>query len=164
MNTDVAGRPPPDPNFAARVVDSFSRQTFMSHIGAELTRVEAGLCEISVRRRDDLLQQHGFLHGAVLSALCDDAGAYAAYTLMPPTASLLGVELKVNFLAPARADVVRAVGTVIRVGRTLGVARIDVLGIEGQGEVLYAVGLQTVICLHDRSDRTLDRIVGVEGS
>jgi acyl-coenzyme A thioesterase PaaI-like protein len=53
---------PADPDYAARVRDSFSRQGFMALLGASITRVEPGLVEIEAPFRGDLTQQHGYFH------------------------------------------------------------------------------------------------------
>jgi uncharacterized protein (TIGR00369 family) len=89
-----------DPGFEARVRGSFARQRAMALIGAELTRVEPGLCEIELLVRDDLTQQHGFVHGGIVGMIADSAAGYAGYTLMPADASVLTIEYKINMLAP----------------------------------------------------------------
>ena len=53
-----------DPDFAGRVRSSFARQAFMQFIGAEITRLEAGHCEITLPYRRELSQQHGFFMAA----------------------------------------------------------------------------------------------------
>lgn len=92
---------PQDQNFEARVLASFARQTFMTTLGATLFAVEPGAVTIDLPFRPDLLQQHGFLHAAALTAVVDSACGFAALTLMPPEAAVLTIEFKVNFLAPA---------------------------------------------------------------
>lgn len=146
-------RTPIDPHYAARVRDSFARQPFMGLIGAWIENVGAGICEVGVDRRSDLLQQHGYIHGAVISALCDNAGAYAAFTLMPSDVTLLAVEYKVHFLAPASGDRLIARGRVIRPGRTLSVSHVDVVTPGPQAERLVAVSINTVLQLSERPDR-----------
>lgn len=74
-----------DPNFEARVRASFARQPAMRLIGASMTRVEAGHCEIELPYREDLTQQHGLFHGGFTSAIADTACGYAAYTRMALT-------------------------------------------------------------------------------
>ncbi|MEL0113510.1 MAG: PaaI family thioesterase, partial [Rickettsiales bacterium] len=78
MNTFTAR----DPNFAARIRDSFVRQPFMETVGATLSRVEPGRVEIEAPFADHITQQHGFVHGGVVGAIADSAAGYAAYTLM----------------------------------------------------------------------------------
>ena len=92
----------PDPNFAARVRESFARQKAMALIGASLKKVDAGEVEIALPWRDDLTQQKGFVHGGILGMIADTACGYAAYSLMPAGGSLVTVEYKMNILKPGR--------------------------------------------------------------
>ena len=112
---------PADPDYAARVRASFSRQGFMRSLGAELAVVEPGSCEIRLPFREELGQQHGFLHAGALAAIADSAGGNAAYTLMRAGDSVLTVEYKINLLAPGRGEEAIARARVVRDGRTLTV-------------------------------------------
>jgi uncharacterized protein (TIGR00369 family) len=112
------------------VRDSFSRQKAMTLIGASLSAVAAGASEVSLPYRADLTQQKGYVHGGIIGMIADSAAGYAAYSLMPPSASLVTVEYKMNILAPARGSLV-AKGTVIKSGRTLTVARAEVYAEDG---------------------------------
>jgi uncharacterized protein (TIGR00369 family) len=112
------------------VRDSFARQKAMSLIGASLSVVEAGASEIRLPYREDLTQQKGFVHGGIIGMIADSAAGYAAYSLMPQSASLVTVEYKMNILAPARGSLV-ARGKVIKSGRTLTVARAEVYAEDG---------------------------------
>ena len=57
---------PSDPNYETRVRSSFQRQQVMAWIGAELTHLAPGRCEITLPRKPELTQQHGYLHGGIL--------------------------------------------------------------------------------------------------
>ena len=138
----------PDPNFAARVRDSFARQKAMALIGASIARVGPGEVEIALPWRDDLTQQKGFVHGGILGMIADTACGYAAFSLMPAGGSLVTVEYKMNILKPGRGALV-AKGRVIRPGRTLTVAQAEVYAEDG-GHV--ATMLQTLMALPDRPD------------
>lgn len=129
----------------ARVRESFARQGLMRLLGAELATVESGRVTITLARRPEISQQHGYVHAGATSAIADSAGGYAALTLMPPTAEVLTVEYKLNLLAPAGGDYLEAVGTVLRSGRALSVCRLEVFShVEGE-QKLCAVGQQTLI-------------------
>jgi hypothetical protein len=91
----------PDPGFAERVRKSFAAQAFMQTIGARLERVEPGEVDIALAHREDLTQQHGYLHAAVVTAIADSACGYAAYSLMPEGSEVLSIEFKTNLLRPA---------------------------------------------------------------
>jgi len=143
---------PSDPNFEARVRASFERQRFMTTIGARLTRVEPGEVELEVPIRDDLTQQHGFLHAGALAAAADSACGYAALSLMPAGAAVLSVEFKINLLAPASGDRIIARGRVIRAGRTVTVCWGEVTAVAVDGEKkLVATLTGTMMCVRGRS-------------
>jgi uncharacterized protein (TIGR00369 family) len=97
-------------------------------------------------------QQHGFVHAGATCSIGDSAGEYAAVTLQPPgEGDLLGIEYKVNFLAPARGDHLEAIGTVVKSGRTLTVCAFEVWGVEEERRSLVAVGQQTLIRIEPRN-------------
>src|SRR5262245_42969793 len=98
------------------VRQSFARQTFLSTIGAALTRVAEGEVEIELPWRADLMQQSGSLHAGVVSAIADTACGYAALTKMPEGSEVLSVEFKVNLLAPATGSRFVARARVVRSG------------------------------------------------
>lgn len=143
---------PQDPDFAARVRRSFARQTAMKTIGASLVKVFPGEVEIEMPFRDDFAQQHGFLHGGIITAIVDTACGYAALTLMPPGAAVLTVEYKVNFVSPAKGERMIARGHVTKPGRILTVCGGDVVAQTDGKEKSIAVMLATMMALRERPD------------
>lgn len=143
---------PSDPAFAERIRDSFGRQGFMYFIGAELTAVTPGHCEISVSYRDELSQQHDFFHGGIIGAIADNSAGYASYTLMGADDSILTVEYKLNIMAPGKGDTLVSRAHVIKAGRTLSVSRADVFAVAGGAEVLCATAQVTLMRLAGRAD------------
>lgn len=143
---------PRDPEWEARVRASFARQTVMQTIGAGLAALRPGHCEIELPYRPDLCQQHGYLHAGITTTIADSAAGYAAFSLMPPGASVLTVEFKVNLMAPAAGDRFVARGTVIKPGRTLIVAEAEVLAEEGGERRAIAQMLATMMCLEGKAD------------
>lgn len=140
----VAAFEPRDPDFERRVRDSFARQGLMTTFGAELVRVAPGTVEIEVPFSPTLTQQDDFFHAGVGIAVLDSACGYAALTLMAPGTRVLTVELKVNLLAPAVGDSLRACGEVIRPGRNLTVCRGDAYAEVGDGRKHVATILATM--------------------
>ena len=94
----MTGFQPPNPGYAERVQDSFRRQQAMALLGAQLSRLTPGACEIRLPYKPELTQQHGFFHGGIIGTIADSAGGYAAFTLMPLDSSVLTVEYKMNLL------------------------------------------------------------------
>jgi uncharacterized protein (TIGR00369 family) len=106
-------------------------------IGLELTRAEEGEVEMRLPWRDDFRRHDGsdWYHGGILSALIDIAGDYAI-------ASKLGrwvatIDLRVDYLRPARQGTLTARARAVKVGRTVGVADVELR--DGQGAVV-AIG------------------------
>jgi uncharacterized protein (TIGR00369 family) len=146
-----------DPDFEARVRRSFARQKFMATCGARMVSVRPGEVVLEVDFREDLTQQHGFLHAGVVSAVADSACGYAALTLMPKGHAVLSVEFKSNLLAPARGERFRATARVVRAGRTLTVCTAEVVAVGGAAPgtaapepTLIAVMQATMIALENR--------------
>ena len=142
---------PKDPDFAARVRKSFAAQGIMSHIGATLTLIEPGACEIELPYSDAVSQQHGFFHGGVIGTIADSAGGYAAFGLMDAEDGILTVEYKLNLMAPADGDLLIARGRVLRPGRTLTVARAEVCVVKDGREIACAAMQQTLMRIVGRA-------------
>jgi uncharacterized protein (TIGR00369 family) len=112
-------------------------------IGAELEQVEYGKVVVSCKRKDDLTQQQGLIHGGVVTTLADVSCGYAALTTMPDYAEVLTVELKVNLIRPASSNKIIATGVVIKSGRTLVITEATVT--DTTGEKIIAKMLATMI-------------------
>jgi uncharacterized protein (TIGR00369 family) len=139
------------PEVETRVRASFGRQRLMTTIGALVDEVATGRVVLRLPFRDDLTQQHGYLHAGTIAALADSACGYAALTLMPLDAAVLSVEFKVNMLAPAKGDAIVARAEVIRAGRTIMVCRADVVALLGAEEKLVAAMQGTMMVVRDRN-------------
>jgi uncharacterized protein (TIGR00369 family) len=138
---------PQNPNFAAVVRASFARQGLMQALGIALAEVGPGLCVLEAAADPRLTQQRGFFHGALIGAMLDCAGGYAAYSLMPAGSDVLTTEYKINFVAAAQGERLIARGRVIKPGRTLTVAMAEAFSRRDGGEHLCAVLLQSLIQL-----------------
>lgn len=143
---------PQDPDFETRVRASFARQKVMQTIGASLTKVSPGEVEIELPFRDDLTQQHGYLHAGIVTSIVDSACGYAAMTLMPRDATVLSIEYKINFVSPATGNRMIARGHVTKPGRTVTVCGGDVFALTDRKEKLVATMLATMMTLHDRAE------------
>ena len=140
-----------DPQFAARVRQSFDRQSAMRTLGAALESVEPGRVVLTMLHREELTQQHGFIHAGMLAAALDTACGYAAFSLMPPDAAVLTIEFKINLLAPARGPRFRFDAQVTKPGRTISVVDGRALQYAANGdEQLIATMTATVMTVTGR--------------
>lgn len=140
-----------NPRFESEIRDSFASQSFMTSIGAELKHVSVGSVEIALPFRNDLLQHHGYLHGAVIAAIVDTACGYSALSLMPPDSTVLTVEYKVNFMSPAEGDGILARGQVVKPGRNLTVCSGEAVTLAGGTEKVVAALMATMVRVAGRS-------------
>ena len=128
----------------------------MQTLGATLEHVGPGEVELALPFRAELTQQHGFLHAGVVTAVVDSACGYAALSLMEPGAAVLSVEFKVQLLAPARGVRFRALGRVVRAGRTLTVVMGELRALAQQSDEkegsLVALLTGTMMAVSDRPD------------
>lgn len=137
---------PADPDYADVVRASFGQQGLMQALGIELAEVSPGECVLEAAADPKLGQQHGYFHGALIGAMLDCAGGYAALSLMPPGSDVLTTEYKINFLTAASGARLVARGRVIKPGRTLIVAMAEAFCQAGTGdETRCAVMLSSLI-------------------
>lgn len=141
-----------DPAFESKVLDSFSRQSFMQTLGAKLTKLAPGFCEITLPYSDSLTQQHKFIHAGAIGAIADSAAGYAAYSLAPENSSVLTTEFKINLLSPAKGDALVARAKIIKSGKTLKIAVSEVFAIGNGAEKLCAVLMGTIMIMREKPD------------
>jgi uncharacterized protein (TIGR00369 family) len=137
-----------DPNYVERVKTAFGSQGFLRYVNARIEELAPGRCVIAADFRSELAQQNGFFHGGLIGTIADAAGACAAATLIETRQWMLTAEYKINFLKPAKAPRLRAVGEVVRAGRTLTVSQVNLYGIDGTAhEELCALATVTLMTL-----------------
>ena len=129
----------------ARIRGSFARQTIMATLGAEIAAVRAGEVEIVLPFSDKILQQHEFIHAGAVATIADTACGYAALTVMPREAAVLTTEFKINLLAPAKGERLRAVGRVVRSGKKLVITLGEVFAEDGAARKQVALITATMM-------------------
>src|SRR6478609_6579307 len=139
-----------DPEFAAvaaRIHANVGRQGFMNLVGAELSELSRGACTITVERRPELLQQHGFFHGGVTAFLVDNATTIAAAASRGQPA--LTAEYKLNLLSPAAGEKLICRARVIKPGRQVSVVAADVFCVTDGVEKHTATALASIAMLSE---------------
>jgi uncharacterized protein (TIGR00369 family) len=133
-----------------RIRSSFAKQGHMTAIGATLGPISRGSVEIVLRPSSTTSQQHGFVHGGIVSAIADTAAGFSALSIMPPGTGVLTVEFKINFVSPAAGDRIIARARVLKPGRTLVLTQAEVFAETGAQEKLVAVLVGTMMVVQDR--------------
>lgn len=133
-----------DDKFEEKIRDSFAHQGVMQEHGGILAAVEPGYVEIHLPFSRALAQQHGFFHGGIVATIADSASGYATYTVLEPDEECLSAEFKVNFLSPARGDMLIGRGSVLKTGRTLVITEASVSVLRDGEELECAIMLHTL--------------------
>ena len=121
---------------------ALASQPFSVLVGAELTGFSPGWAELTVPITPQLKQQHGFVHGGVISYVADNALTFAGGSILGP--AVVTTEYKINYLRPAIGTVLIARATVIYSSKTQAVCRCDVFVIGEGEENLCAVSQGTI--------------------
>ncbi len=87
-------------------------------LGMEVTTAEPEIVVLGLDWRPDLCTSGGVLHGGVLVALADSAGATCAFLNLPAGATTATIESKTNFFAAVRGGRVMAAARPLHVGST----------------------------------------------
>lgn len=117
-------------------------QAFSRLLGTELDRLEPGVATLRLPLRAEHLQQHGIVHGGVISYLADNALTFAGGSVL---GDCVTAEWKINYLRPARdAQALVAEASVLGQGRTQAVCRCEVYAQQGDTRVLCAVAQGTI--------------------
>ena len=79
--------------------------------------------------------------------MCIRDSGYVALSLMAAGKNVLTVEYKINLLAPALGEEFRAVGRVVRAGRTITVAQGEVFALQGGARKAVAAMQATMMAV-----------------
>ena len=128
-----------------KVAKSFESQAFMKTIGAKLDSVDEGRVVISVELKPSMMQQHGFGHAGVTFSIGDSAAGYAALTKIGIRQEVLTSEMKIHLLSPADGKILKAVGSVLKLGKRLLVVQSNIYSVGDKNEKLVATMLGTMV-------------------
>ena len=119
-------------------------QPFSVLLGARVVAFGDGSATLELDIGEELRQQHGVVHGGVLSYAADNALTFAAGTVLGPNVRTAGYTI--DYLRPAVGGVLRAVATVLTAGRTRAVCRCEVSTVAADGtERLCAAAQGTIL-------------------
>lgn len=117
-------------------------QPFSVLVGAELTAFSSGRAELTISITPQLMQQHGFVHGGVISYAADNALTFAGGSVLGP--AVVTSEYKINYLRPAMGTALIARAIVIYSSKTQAVCRCEVFVMDEGKEHLCAVSQGTI--------------------
>jgi uncharacterized protein (TIGR00369 family) len=129
------------------LAEAVNAKGFGGAAGFRIVSVHPGSAEVALSRRDDLLQFFGHFHGGVITALADQAAGIAVTSGLPRGRIGVTVELKVNFLEPARGTELLARAKTLKMSGSIGVATVEIFSKDGAAETLCAFCTATMRAL-----------------
>jgi uncharacterized protein (TIGR00369 family) len=120
------------------LAEAINAKGFSGAAGFRVVNVRPGYAEVALSRRDDLLQFFGHFHGGVITALADQAAGIAVTSSLPKGRIGVTVELKINFMEPARGNELIARAKTLKMSGSIGVATIEIFSKDEAGETLCA--------------------------
>ena len=116
---------------------------FNQLVGIRLVRIHKDGVTIDCKLRPELMNAHGVLHGGVTATMADAAVGIAITTRVGRPAATT-VEMKLNYLRPVVGGKITARSTLLRMGSTLCVGRVDLFN---DAKELVAAALVTYMLL-----------------
>ena len=129
------------------LAEAINAKGFSGAAGFRVITVQPGYAEVALPRRDDLLQFFGHFHGGVITALADQAAGIAVTSQLPKGRIGVTVELKINFIEPARGTELIARAKTLKMSGSIGVATVEIVSKDGTSETLCAFCTATMRAL-----------------
>lgn len=107
-----------------------ARIPFREVIGAEVVEAGHGRSVVRMPASDHTQNNLGMVHGGALCTLADAALGTALRSALRPGDAVATIEMKINFLAPARGDLLARART-LHVGGLTAVGEVDIEDIQG---------------------------------
>jgi uncharacterized protein (TIGR00369 family) len=118
---------------------------FLEHIGAAIEDLDQGIAALSIDIRDYHLQHLGYVHGGVISSLADNTGWYAVISNLPENKTYITIEIKINYLKPAKDGKLKAIGRVLKLGKSVAFATVQLYSSDDL--VAYATGTYAILTM-----------------
>ena len=128
-----------------RITSSFESQRMMKTLGATIHKVEKGNVIIEAPILPSTLQQQGYGHAGLTFSIGDSAAGYSSLTLLPEDQEVMTSEIKINLLAPADGELLRAEGKVVKLGKRLVVVTSEIHALKDGQSKLIAIMQGTMI-------------------
>ena len=128
-----------------RVTSSFESQSMMKTLRARIHKVLKGKVSIEVPLLPSMLQQQGYAHAGLAFSIGDSAAGYSALTVMPENQEVMTAEIKINLLAPADGELLRAEGKVVKNGKRLVIVTSEIYAFKNRKKKLIAIMQGTMI-------------------
>lgn len=131
-----------NPRYKEAVIKVVNGSPYFSLLSMEIKDLSWGTSVLEIKLTQKHLQPFGFVRGGVIGSLIDAATFWAVFPQVEREVGLTTIELKVNYLAPAKEGRLIAQGRCIKKGKTLALGEAVVQNENGS---LVAHGTSTMM-------------------
>jgi uncharacterized protein (TIGR00369 family) len=121
---------------------------FLDYIGGEVMALDAGEARLAFTIRPHHTQHLGVVHGGAIATLADHCGWYAVISELEPGFTSVTIELKINYLKPARGIGTRLIAHARVINRTRRTAFATVEIRTDSDRVAFATATYSIIDEH----------------
>ncbi len=133
-----------NPDYVNKVCKGISKAPYFELLSMRLNSFDVGSSVLQIDLAIKHLQPFGFVHGGVFCSIIDAAAFWALWAEVEEGDGITSVDLKLNYLAPAQEGRLTAVGRRIKLGKTLGLADVEVTDSAGK---IVAHGASTLMVI-----------------
>jgi uncharacterized protein (TIGR00369 family) len=135
----------PNPEYIERLKHLVNHSPYFSLLSMKICDLGIGFSVVEIDLDKKHLQPFNFVHGGVFASIIDAAAFWAFFVeIEDPKSGATSVDLKLNYLAPAKSGKLIAEGRQIRHGKTLGYAEAKVVNEKGK---MLAHGTSTLMII-----------------
>nr|WP_321265789.1 PaaI family thioesterase [uncultured Sulfurimonas sp.] len=116
---------------------------FLKFIGGEVLDLGDGYAQLGFDVEPHHKQHFGVVHGGAIATLADHCGWYAAVSVLDKGFSAVTIEIKINYLKPARDEVLKAEARVVNQSKRTIFTTIEIFSKDTL--VAYATGTYHVL-------------------
>jgi acyl-CoA thioesterase len=121
-----------------------SSNPFLDFLDMKLEEIKDGYARFCMPIRREYMQCNGVMQGGLIVAMADETIAHAIMTLLGSREEIATVELKNNFIAPAKGGTLTAEATIFKKGRSLVVG--DCIVTSDDGVIVSRSSATFLIC------------------
>lgn len=126
-------------------------QPFSLLMGTELNELGKGFSGLSLNLKEDFFQNHGFVHGGVISYLADTCLTFAGATIL---GNCVTSEFKINYLLPGQGNKLITKSTVVSHTLRQAVCECKIYSVNSkQSSHLIAIALGTIVKVESNGPR-----------
>jgi uncharacterized protein (TIGR00369 family) len=116
---------------------------FLEYIGGELIDLGDGYAQLAFEIQPHHTQHLGIVHGGAIATLADHCGWYAVISELDKGFTSVTIELKINYLKPAKGEILMAEAKVVNRTKRTAFATIEIFAKDTL--VAFATGTYSII-------------------